>query len=332
MTETQRSSVVTIRELLEAGVHFGHQTRRWDPKMKRYILGERNGIYIIDLRATLEGIEKAYSYVRDLVADGGTILFVSTKRQMTDAIRAAAERVGMPYVNFRWLGGMLTNFQTIKGRIEYLLELDEMEVSGAMEELPKKEALRLRRERDKLERYLGGMKHLTDVPDAVFVIDTRKEAIAVTEANKKGVSVVALLDTNCDPDEVQYGIPSNDDAIRAGILMARIMSDAVDEGHQLHERYGASGRMRRHDVEAELARQQAIYDAATYEEQRAREEAEEAARLERAERAESGGADVVTPAGGAPAEETPAEETPAADVEVVVEVEGGAADASEEQA
>lgn len=281
VTQTQQASVVTIRELLEAGVHFGHQTRRWNPKMKKYIFGERNGIYIIDVRATLEGIEKAYTYVRDLVADGGTVMFVSTKRQMIDAVRDAAESCGMPYVNFRWLGGMLTNFQTMKGRIDYLLELDDMEESGRLDEIPKKEALRLRRERVKLERFLGGMKHLTKVPDAVFILDTNKERIAVTEANKKGVTVVATIDTNCDPEEVQFAIPANDDAIRAGVLMCRILTDAVEEGAQLHERYGGSGKMRRYDIDAELARKQAEIDAREYEAQRANEEAEEAARLAR---------------------------------------------------
>lgn len=278
MTQTQaRSSVVTVKELLEAGVHFGHQTRRWNPKMRRFIFGERNGIYILDLKSTLKGIEKSYTYVRDLVADGGTVMFVSTKRQMTDAVREAAESCGMPYVNFRWLGGMLTNFQTIKGRIDYLLELEEMEASGTMDLLPKKEALRLRREMAKLDRHLGGMKQLTRVPDAIFVIDTRKEHIAVTEARKKGVAVVATLDTNCDPDEVDYGIPSNDDAIRAGVLMCRIISDAVDEGRLINERHGGSGKRRRRDPEAELLRRQAEIDAKAYEEERARQEAEEIA-------------------------------------------------------
>ncbi len=280
MTQTQaRTSVVTLNELLEAGVHFGHQTRRWNPKMKRFIFGERNGIYIIDLKATLLGIESAYSFVRDLVADGGTILFVSTKRQMTDLTREAADRCGMPYVNFRWLGGMLTNFQTIHSRIDYLRELEDADQSGLLDTMKKKEALKLRRERDKLDRYLGGMRQLDAVPDAIFVIDTKKEHIAVTEACKKGVPVVATLDTNCDPDEIDYGIPANDDAIRAGRLMARIIADAVDEGKIMRQHFGGSGRRRkRDDPEAELLRAQAEVDAQAYEEQRAAEEVAEAAR------------------------------------------------------
>ncbi len=232
-TVDTRSSVVTMKELLEAGVHFGHQTRRWNPKMKRYIYGERGGIYIIDLAATLKGIENAYTYVRDLVARDGVVMFVSTKRQMTDAVAESALRCGMPYVNYRWLGGMLTNFTTIKGRINHLRDLEMMEETGVFEEMKKKEALRLRREKVKLERYMGGMKSLDAVPDAIFVVDTRKEHIAVVEARKKGVSIIAALDTNCDPDEVDYGIPANDDAIRAGVLLTRIIADAVEEGTSL---------------------------------------------------------------------------------------------------
>ena len=281
MTQTQaRTSVVSMRELLEAGVHFGHQTRRWNPKMRRFIFGERNGIYVIDLRETMKAIEATYTYVRDLVADGGTIMFVSTKRQMMEAIEAAAERCAMPYVNFRWLGGMLTNFQTIHSRISYLRELETMEEDGSMAALPKKEALMLRRDRAKLERNLGGMKIIDRVPDAIFVIDTRKEHIAVTEARKKGVTIVATLDTNCDPDEVDFGIPANDDPIRAGVLMARIIADAVEEGRLLgvgRPRVVSREEPRGPDPEREAERRRAERDAARYEEQRLKAEAAEAA-------------------------------------------------------
>lgn len=225
--------VVTMRQLLEAGVHFGHQTKRWDPKMKPYIFGQRHGIYIIDLHKTLEGIEAAYTFVRDMVALGGNLLFVGTKKQAQDAIRNEAERAGQPYVNFRWLGGMITNFQTIHQRILYMKELEVMEASGEMDNLPKKESLRLRRERDKLERNLGGIRNLARPPSAIFVIDTKKEQIAVTEANKAKIPVVAVVDTNCDPTPVDFMIPGNDDAIRSAALMARVMADAVIEGKMM---------------------------------------------------------------------------------------------------
>ena len=225
--------VVTMRQLLEAGVHFGHQTRRWNPKMKRFIFTERNGIYILDLQKTMTGIEQAYTFVRDLVAGGGTILFVATKRQVQDAVEDQARRAGMPYVNFRWLGGMLTNFQTIHKRIQRMRELEDMEKSGALEGLPKKEALRLRRESEKLERNLAGLRDLDKAPEAVFILDTKKEEIAVREARKLGIPVVAVLDTNCDPDEVDYGIPGNDDAIRSGALLTRIIADAAIEGKSM---------------------------------------------------------------------------------------------------
>src|SRR6266545_2587987 len=223
-------AVVTMRQLLEAGVHFGHQTRRWNPKMKRYIYGERNGIYIIDLQKTMESIESTFSFLRDTVAKGGTVLFVGTKKQAQEAIKSQAERVTMPFVNYRWLGGMLTNFTTIYRRLQRLKELEAMETTGGMDVLPKKEVLRLRHEREKLERNLGGIRDMTRPPAAVWVVDTRKEHIAVTEARKLGIPVVAILDTNCDPDEVDYPIPGNDDAIRAGSLLTRIVADAVSEG------------------------------------------------------------------------------------------------------
>ena len=223
-------AVITMKQLLDAGVHFGHQTRRWNPKMKRFIHGERNGIYIIDLKQTLERIEDAYTYVRDLTANGGTILFVGTKRQAQDSIREYAERSGMPYVNQRWLGGMLTNFQTIQKRVDKMKEYERMRDSGEFEAMPKKEALMIQRELTKLERNLGGIRGLTKAPDAVFVLDTKLEATAVTEANKLKLPLVAVVDTNCDPDLVDYVIPGNDDAIRSGELMSRVISDAVLEG------------------------------------------------------------------------------------------------------
>ncbi len=222
--------VVTMRQLLEAGVHFGHQTRRWNPKMKRYIFTERNGIYILDLQQTMSGIERAYTFVRDAVAGGGTILFVGTKKQVQDTIAEQAERAAMPYVNFRWLGGMLTNFRTIHDRIRRMRELEEMIQTGAISSLPKKEQLRLTREHEKLARNLSGLKDLDKAPDAVFILDTKKEEIAVREARKLGIPIVAVLDTNCDPDEVDYAIPGNDDAIRSGALLTRVIADAVLEG------------------------------------------------------------------------------------------------------
>jgi small subunit ribosomal protein S2 len=228
--------VVTMRQLLEAGVHFGHQTRRWNPKMKRFIFGERNGIYIIDLQQTLTRIETAYGFIRDLVADGGTVLFIGTKKQAQDPIRSYAEKCGMPYVNERWLGGMLTNFETIAKRVAKMQEYERMRATGEFDAMLKKEALILGRELEKLERNLGGIRTMGRRPDAIFVLDTKKEHIAVTEANKLGIPVVAVVDTNCDPDLIQYVIPGNDDAIRAGTLMCRIIADAVDEGRFIANR------------------------------------------------------------------------------------------------
>ena len=225
--------VVTRRQLLESGVHFGHQTRRWNPKMRRYIYGERGGIYVIDLEKTLRGIERTYEFVRDLGRRGGVVLFVGTKKQAQDIMAEQASRVGMPYVNTRWLGGMLTNFQTMHRRLLRLKELREMERSGAFDFLPKKEVLKLRHEKEKLERNLGGIQDLERVPDAVYVVDTKKEHIAVTEANKLGIPVIAIVDTNCDPDEVDYVIPGNDDAIRAVTLVTTVIADALEEGRYL---------------------------------------------------------------------------------------------------
>jgi small subunit ribosomal protein S2 len=227
-----------MKQLLEAGVHFGHQTRRWNPKMKRFIFGERNGIYIIDLQQTLERIEKAYHFVRDLSAEGGTMLFIGTKKQAQEPIEENAMRVNMPFVNQRWLGGMLTNFSTIHGRVSKMNELERQVNSPEFGAMPKKEGLHLRRELDKLKRNLGGIRYLERAPDAVFVIDTKKEHIAVTEANKLGIPVVAVVDTNCDPDLIDFVIPGNDDAIRASALMCRVIADSVAEGRYMASRKG----------------------------------------------------------------------------------------------
>ncbi|HEX5265539.1 MAG TPA: 30S ribosomal protein S2, partial [Acidimicrobiales bacterium] len=232
-------AVVSMKQLLEAGVHFGHQTRRWNPKMRRFIFGERNGIYIIDLHQTLQRIESAYLFVRDLVADGGSVLFVGTKKQTQDPIATYARQCGMPYVNERWLGGMLTNFTTISGRVKKMQEYERMRSAGDFEAMPKKEALILSRELEKLERNLGGIRDMTRAPDAIFVIDTKKEHIAVTEANKLGIPIVAVVDTNCDPDLIQFVIPGNDDAIRAGTLMCHIVAEAVNEGRYIASRRNA---------------------------------------------------------------------------------------------
>ena len=226
-------AVVSMKQLLEAGVHFGHQTRRWNPKMKRFIFGERNGIYIIDLQQTLARIETAYTFVRDVTAKGGTVLFVGTKKQAQDPIEQYAEKCGMPFVNERWLGGMLTNFQTMSKRVAKMLELERQRDSGEFAAMPKKEALLKTRELDKLARYLGGIRSMEKLPQAVFVLDTKKEHIAVTEANKLGIPVVAVVDTNCDPDVIDYVIPGNDDAIRSGTLLCRVISDAVIEGKHI---------------------------------------------------------------------------------------------------
>jgi small subunit ribosomal protein S2 len=249
-------AVVTMKQLLEAGVHFGHQTRRWNPKMKRFIFGERNGIYIIDLQQTLTRIETAYTFVRDVVAKGGSVLFVGTKKQAQDPIQQYAERSGMPYVNERWLGGMLTNFQTINKRVGKMLEYERMRDSGEFDAMPKKEALLLGRELDKLERYLGGIRNMDRLPQAVFVLDTKKEHIAVTEANKLRIPVVAVVDTNCDPDVIDYVIPGNDDAIRSGTLLSRVIADAVIEGKHMASLRGPAP-SRSADDERRIAAEQA---------------------------------------------------------------------------
>ncbi|MFQ5948358.1 MAG: 30S ribosomal protein S2 [Acidimicrobiia bacterium] len=228
-------AAVTMRQLLEAGVHFGHQTRRWDPKMRPYIFGERNGIHIIDLRQTLDQAERAYEFVRDLCTNEGMVLFVGTKKQAQNVVMNAAQQAGMPYVNHRWLGGMLTNFATIHKRMLYMRELERMDASGEMEGLPKKERLRLRREMGKLQTTLGGVGDMHRLPDAIFIVDVRTEAIAVREANRVGIPVIAVVDTNCDPDPIDIVIPGNDDAIRAAQLMTALIADACIEGRGIAE-------------------------------------------------------------------------------------------------
>jgi small subunit ribosomal protein S2 len=229
--DTGMAPVVTMRQLLESGVHFGHQTRRWNPKMKRFIFAERNGIYIIDLQQSLDFIDRAYEFIKETVAHGGTVLYVGTKKQAQEAIAEQARRVGMPFVNQRWLGGMLTNFSTVYKRLQRLKELDEIDFEDvAGSGMTKKELLHLRRERDKLDRSLGGIKDMARTPSALWVVDTKKEHIAVSEARKLGIPVIAILDTNCDPDEVTYPIPGNDDAIRSVSLLTRVVADAVADG------------------------------------------------------------------------------------------------------
>ena len=225
-------SVISMKQLLEAGVHFGHQTRRWNPKMSEYIFAERNGIYIIDLQKTVKKIDEAYAVIGDIIADGGEILFVGTKKQAQESIREEAERCGMYYVNQRWLGGMLTNFETIKTRIARLKELEKMVEDGTMEVLPKKEVASLMHEKEKLDKNLGGIKEMKRIPDVMFVVDSRKERIAIQEAHTLGIPIVAIVDTNCDPDEIDYVIPGNDDAIRAVKLIASKVADAVIESRQ----------------------------------------------------------------------------------------------------
>jgi len=223
--------VVTMRQLLESGVHFGHQTRRWNPKMKRFIFTERNGIYIIDLQQSLQFIDRAYEFIKETVAHGGSVLYVGTKKQAQEAIAEQARRVGMPFVNQRWLGGMLTNFSTVYKRLQRLKELEEIDFDDvSASNMTKKELLHLRRERDKLERSLGGIRDMSRIPSAIWVVDTKKEHIAISEARKLGIPVIAILDTNCDPDEVNYPIPGNDDAIRSVALLTRVVADAVADG------------------------------------------------------------------------------------------------------
>ena len=233
-------AVVSMKQLLEAGVHFGHQTRRWNPKMAEYIYMERNGIYIIDLQKTVKKLEEAYDFVRDLAANGQSILFVGTKKQAQDAVKEEAERVGMYYVNARWLGGMLTNFKTMRTRVDRLAQLKKMQEDGTFDMLPKKEVLKHLGEMEKLEKYLGGVKEMRRLPGALFVIDPRKEHNAIAEARKLHIPIVAIVDTNCDPDEVDYVIPGNDDAIRAIRLISATMANAVQEGRQGEDTFEAA--------------------------------------------------------------------------------------------
>ncbi|HIX71491.1 MAG: 30S ribosomal protein S2 [Clostridiales bacterium] len=225
-------SVISMKQLLEAGVHFGHQTRRWNPKMAPYIYTERNGIYIIDLQKSVGKVDEAYNAIRDCVADGGKILFVGTKKQAQDSIKNESERCGMYYVNQRWLGGMLTNFKTIQSRVARLKKIEEMAEDGTFDVLPKKEVIQLKREQEKLEKNLGGIKEMQDIPDMIFVVDPRKERICIQEAHTLGIPLVGICDTNCDPEELDYVIPGNDDAIRAVKLIVSKMADAVIEGNQ----------------------------------------------------------------------------------------------------
>jgi len=232
-------AVVTMKQLLESGVHFGHQTRRWNPKMKRFIFTERNGIYIIDLQQSLLFIDRAYDFIKETVAHGGTVMFIGTKKQAQEPIAEQAARVGMPYVNQRWLGGMLTNFQTVHKRLQRLKELELLDFDDvAGSGMTKKELLVLRREKDKLNKTLGGVRDMSRVPSAVWIVDTKKEHLAVDEARKLGIPIVAILDTNCDPDEVDYKIPGNDDAIRSVTLLTRVVADAVAEGLMQRSRAG----------------------------------------------------------------------------------------------
>ena len=297
-------AVVTMKQLLEAGVHFGHQTRRWNPKMRRFIFGERNGIYIIDLQQTLERIDTAYRFVRSTVADGGSVLFVGTKKQAQEPVQSQALRSGQPYVNFRWLGGMLTNFQTVHARVAKLRELERLVQTGEVEQMIKKEGLKVRRELVKLDRNLGGIRNLEKLPAVVFVIDTKKEHIAVTEANRLGIPVVAVVDTNCDPDIIDYVIPGNDDAIRASNLMCRVIADAVEEGRHLAQKRGA-----RPGTKAEVAAPKPLSPA----EQRKRDAAQAEARAQAAAdqvAREQRLAEAKAQKGSAPAE--PAAEAPVA--------------------
>ncbi|MDR7236278.1 30S ribosomal protein S2 [Neobacillus drentensis] len=228
-------SVISMKQLLEAGVHFGHQTRRWNPKMKKYIFTERNGIYIIDLQKTVKKVEEAYNWVKELAGNGGTVLFVGTKKQAQDSVKEEAGRSGMYYVNQRWLGGTLTNFETIQKRIGRLKDIERMSEDGTFEVLPKKEVVQLKKQQERLEKFLGGIKDMKKLPDALFIIDPRKERIAVAEAKKLNIPIVGIVDTNCDPDEIDVVIPANDDAIRAVKLLTGKMADAILEAKQGEE-------------------------------------------------------------------------------------------------
>ena len=256
-------ATITMRQLLDAGVHFGHQTKRWNPKMKRHILTDRSGIYIIDLQQSVESIDKAYNYVRDLVANGGTIMFVGTKKQAQEVISSEALRVGQPYINQRWLGGLLTNFQTVNKRIARMKELEAMDLNDTSKtNYTKKELLMFRRERDKLEKSLGGIRNMVKTPSALWVVDTNKEHLAITEAKKLGIPVIAILDTNCDPDDVTIGIPGNDDAIRSIELLTKVIADAAADGMIARHSGGAEEAEPLAEWERELLEQGTAAEAA----------------------------------------------------------------------
>ncbi len=313
-------AVVTMRQMLEAGVHFGHQTRRWNPKMKRFIFGERGGIYIIDLEQTLTRVEAAYNFVRDLSAKGGTVMFIGTKKQAQDPVRSYADKVHSPYVNERWLGGMLTNFETIAKRVSKMQEYERMKVSGEFDAMPKKEALLLSRELEKLQKNLGGIRGMNKRPDAVFILDTKKEHIAVTEANKLGIPIIAVVDTNVDPDVIQFPIPGNDDAIRANALMSRVIAEAIEEGRYISNKrnpQAAPAPKRTAEDEAAFAAAQA--DARR---QAAAAQAEREARLAAAQVAAETAPETET-ADAAPAAEaeTTADAAPAAEAETTTATE-----------
>ncbi|MFJ4787049.1 30S ribosomal protein S2 [Streptomyces sp. NPDC088794] len=318
-------AVVTMRELLESGVHFGHQTRRWNPKMKRFIFTERNGIYIIDLLQSLSYIDRAYEFVKETVAHGGTVMFVGTKKQAQEAIAEQATRVGMPYVNQRWLGGMLTNFSTVYKRLQRLKELEQIDFEDvAASGLTKKELLVLSREKAKLEKTLGGIREMSKVPSAVWIVDTKKEHIAVGEARKLNIPVVAILDTNCDPDEVDYKIPGNDDAIRSVTLLTRVIADAVAEGLISRSGVATEGKGDKAAGEPLAAWERDLLEGekkADEAEVQTSAETEKVADAERAEAPAAAEAAVEAPeapaaeAAEAPAAEAPAAEAPAADAE-----------------
>ncbi|MFC6878937.1 MULTISPECIES: 30S ribosomal protein S2 [Actinomadura] len=304
--------VVTMRQLLESGVHFGHQTRRWNPKMKRFILTDRNGIYIIDLQQSLSYIDRAFEFVKATVAHGGTILFVGTKKQAQEAISEQATRVGMPYVNQRWLGGMLTNFSTVHKRLTRLKELEEInydDVAGSG--MTKKELLGLRREKDKLERTLGGIRDMAKVPSAIWIVDTKKEHIAVNEAKKLGIPVVAILDTNCDPDEVDYPIPGNDDAIRSVGLLTRVVADAVADGLIARAGAASGGDEKPAEGAATAAEPLAEWERELLESKEQSGETAKAADTEEPAAEAAAEAKDEAPAAETPAAEAPAAEAPA---------------------
>lgn len=277
--------LVTMKELLEAGVHFGHKTNRWHPKMKPYIFTERNGVHIIDLQQTIRALESTYALVRDRVAQGGVILFVGTKRQAQETIAAEAQRCQMPYVNYRWLGGTLTNWRTIRDRIRYYIQLDEMIRNGGLEAMPKKEAIRLRRKYEKMRLKFEGLRLLKRLPDMLFVVDTMREATAIREANALNIPVIAMVDTNCDPDPIDYIIPANDDAIRSIKLVTRLMADAVLEGLQLREKMGVTEAPAEEEVEEEalVLEPRRVFEAEEEPEEIEEEEEEEVEEVEELE-------------------------------------------------